>query len=57
MNVFGRFSLDYFKLSGQGLLGAVGGPGNGLLGLAGSSITHNYSLASGVHQDHQQLRC
>lgn len=47
VSVFGRFSLDYFKLSGQGLLGAVGGPGNGLLGLAGSSITHNYSLASG----------
>jgi len=47
LNVFGRFSLDYFKLSGQGLLGAVGGPGNGLLGLAGSSITHNYSLATG----------
>jgi outer membrane receptor protein involved in Fe transport len=47
INVFGRFSLDYFKLSGKGLLGAVGGPGNGLLGLAGSSITHNYSLASG----------
>ncbi|HKW16698.1 MAG TPA: TonB-dependent receptor [Terriglobales bacterium] len=47
VNVFGRFSLDYFKLSGKGLLGAVGGPGNGLLGLAGSSITHNYSLASG----------
>ena len=45
--MFGRFSLDYFKLSGKGLLGAVGGPGNGLLGLAGSSITHNYSLASG----------
>jgi hypothetical protein len=48
LSVFGRFSLDYFKLSGTGLLGAVGGPGNGLLGLAGSSITHNYSLASGV---------
>jgi hypothetical protein len=47
LNVFGRFSLDYFKLSGTGILGAVGGPGNGLLGLAGSSITHNYSLASG----------
>src|SRR5437868_4326798 len=47
LNVFGRFSLDYFSLSGKGLLGAVGGPGNGLLGLAGSSITHNYSLASG----------
>ncbi len=47
VSVFGRFSLDYFKLSGQGLLGALQGPGNGLLGLAGSSITHNYSLASG----------
>jgi outer membrane receptor protein involved in Fe transport len=47
LSVFGRFSLDYFSLSGQGLLGAVGGPGNGLLGLSGSSITHNYSLATG----------
>jgi Carboxypeptidase regulatory-like domain/TonB dependent receptor len=47
LSVFGRFSLDYFTLSGQGLLGAVGGPGNGLLGLAGSSNTHNYSLATG----------
>jgi len=47
VSVFGRFSLDYFKLSGKGLLGAAGGPGNGLLGLSGSSITHNYSLASG----------
>jgi hypothetical protein len=47
LNVFGRFSLDYFKLSGKGVLGALGGPGSGLLGLAGSSITHNYSLATG----------
>jgi hypothetical protein len=47
VSVFGRFSLDYFKLSGQGLLGTMQGPGNGLLGLAGSSITHNYSLATG----------
>lgn len=47
LNFFGRFSLDYFSLSGKGLLGPLGGPGNGLLGLAGSSITHNYSLASG----------
>ncbi len=47
LNVFGRFSLDYFKLSGKGLLGALGGPGNGLLGLSGSSIIHNYSLATG----------
>jgi Carboxypeptidase regulatory-like domain/TonB dependent receptor-like, beta-barrel len=47
LNVFGRFSLDYFSLAGKGVLGALGGPGSGLLGLAGSSITHNYSLASG----------
>ena len=48
LNVFGRFSLDYFKLSGKGLLGALGGPGDGLgPGLAGSSITHNYSLSTG----------
>jgi len=47
LSVFGRFSLDYFKLSGKGVLGALGGPGSGLLGLAGSSITHNYSLATG----------
>jgi Carboxypeptidase regulatory-like domain/TonB dependent receptor len=48
INLFGRFSLDYFSLSGKGLLGALGGPGNGLLGLAGSSNVHNYSVASGV---------
>src|SRR5438309_803247 len=47
MHIFGRYSQDYFTLSGKGLLGAIGGPGNGLLGLAGSSITHNYSLATG----------
>ena len=47
VNVFGRFSLDYFKLSGQGIFGALGGPGDGSLGLSGSSITHNYSLATG----------
>jgi len=47
LNVFGRFSLSYYSLSGQGLLGKLQGPGNGLLGLSGSSITHNYSLATG----------
>jgi|KBSSwiStaDraftv2_1062776.scaffolds.fasta_scaffold10704_4 hypothetical protein len=47
LNIFGRFSLNYFSLSGQGLLGTLQGPGNGLLGLSGSSITHNYSLATG----------
>jgi hypothetical protein len=48
LNFFGRFSLDYFSLSGKGVLGPLGGPGTGLLGLSGSSITHNYSLATGL---------
>jgi hypothetical protein len=48
VNLFGRFSLDYFNLSGQPSLGAIGGVGTGLAGLAGSSITHNYSLATGL---------
>lgn len=45
--VFGRFSLDYFNLSGLGGLGALGGAGFGPGGLNGSSINHDYSLASG----------
>jgi len=45
--VFGRFSLDYFSLSGLGSLGALGGVGFGPGGLNGSSNVHNYSLASG----------
>jgi len=48
VQAFGRFSLDYFSLSGAPSLGAVGGIGYGPGGLAGSSIVHNYSLASGV---------
>jgi hypothetical protein len=48
VQVFGRFSLDYFNISGQGSYGALEGVGFGPGGLAGSSITHNYSLASGV---------
>jgi len=48
VNVFGRFSLNYFTLSGAPSLGAVGGVGFGPGGLAGSSNVHNYSLASGV---------
>lgn len=48
VQVFGRFSLDYFSLSGKGVLGALGGIGFGPGGLSGSSIVHNYSLASGV---------
>lgn len=45
--VFGRFSLDYFSLSGKGTLGLLGGIGFGPGGLNGQSITHNYSLATG----------
>jgi len=45
--VFGRFSLDYFSLSGKGGLGALGGVGFGPGGLSGSSNVHNYSLATG----------
>jgi Carboxypeptidase regulatory-like domain/TonB dependent receptor-like, beta-barrel len=45
--VFGRFSLDYFNLSGTGVLGALGGLGDGPGGLNGESTVHNYSLASG----------
>jgi hypothetical protein len=45
--VFGRFSLDYFSLSGLGGLGALGGNGFGPGGLDGSSTVHNYSLATG----------
>jgi hypothetical protein len=35
-------------VSGKGAYGALGGDGFGPGGLAGSSITHNYSLATGV---------
>src|SRR5712664_2482468 len=45
--IFGRFSLDYFSLSGKGGLGALGGLGFGPGGLNGSSNVHNYSLATG----------
>lgn len=45
--IFGRFSLDYFTLSGNGTLGTLGGPGFGPGGLNGSSTVHNYSLATG----------
>src|SRR5947207_257166 len=45
--VFGRFSIDYFSLSGKGGLGALGGVGFGPGGLNGSSNVHNYSLAAG----------
>ncbi len=45
--VFGRFSLDYFNLSGLGGLGALGGAGFGPGGLNGTSINHDYSVAGG----------
>ena len=45
--IFGRFSLDYFSLSGKGSLGVLGGPGFGPGGLNGQSTVHNYSLATG----------
>ncbi|MGC1619894.1 MAG: TonB-dependent receptor [Candidatus Acidiferrum sp.] len=45
--VFGRFSLDYFNLSGLGGLGPLGGVGFGPGGLNGSSINHDYSVAGG----------
>lgn len=48
LSVFGRFSLNYFSLSGAASLGAVGGVGFGPGGLAGSSNVHNYSLSTGV---------
>ncbi len=48
--VFGRFSLDYFSLSGNGALGDLGGPGFGPGGLNGSSTVHNYSLATGFNK-------
>jgi len=48
ISVFGRFSLNYFSLSGAPSLGAVGGVGFGPGGLAGSSNVHNYSLSTGV---------
>lgn len=48
VQVFGRFSLDYFNVSGAGSYGALEGVGFGPGGLSGSSITHNYSLASAV---------
>lgn len=48
--VFGRFSLDYFSLSGVGTLGKLGGVGFGPGGLNGSSNVHNYSLASGFNK-------
>ena len=46
--IYGRFSLAYFTLSGTPSLSQLGGVGFGPgPGLAGSSNIHNFSLASG----------
>jgi len=45
--VFGRYSQDYYSLSGLGTLGVLGGVGFGPGGLNGESNVHNYSIASG----------
>lgn len=45
--VFGRYSQDFYNLSGLGTLGALGGVGFGPGGLNGESTVHNYSLAAG----------
>src|ERR1019366_3146006 len=50
VSVFGRYSLSHYKLSGTGILGALGGSGTGPLGLSGSSIIHNTSLATGFNK-------
>lgn len=50
LSVFGRYSLSRYSLSGKGLLGALGGSGNGPIGLSGSSIIHNTSLALGFNK-------
>lgn len=49
-NIFGRFSLSYFSLSGVGTLGPLGGIGFGPGGLNGTSNVHNYSLATGFNK-------
>ena len=50
LSVFGRYSLSHYTLSGKGILGALGGAGTGPIGLSGSSITHNTSLAVGFNK-------
>jgi hypothetical protein len=47
MNLFGRYSMQKFNLSGEGVFGALGGPGFGPQGLAGSSNASNHSIATG----------
>ncbi|HXE35843.1 MAG TPA: TonB-dependent receptor [Verrucomicrobiae bacterium] len=47
IQVFGRFSLDYFNLSGKGGLGALGSAGFGPGTLNGMSTNHDYNVAGG----------
>lgn len=47
-DVFGRYSLNYFNLSGTGALGPLGAVGFGPGGLNGESTVHNQSLAIGL---------
>ena len=50
LQIFGRYTHANFKLSGTPAFGnAAGGPGLGYLGLAGTSLINNYSLASGFN--------
>jgi Carboxypeptidase regulatory-like domain/TonB dependent receptor len=49
LQIFGRYTHSNFKLSGQPVFGAIGGPGLGYLGLAGQSLINNYSLATGFN--------
>ena len=57
LQVFGRFSLDYFNLAGVGSLGSLGGLGSGPGGLNGQSTVHNYSLASGFDKADRHNAC
>ena len=50
LQVFGRYTHAHFTLSGSPVFGtAIGGPGLGYLGLAGTSNINNYSLATGFN--------
>jgi hypothetical protein len=50
IQVFGRFSFDWFNLSGTGGLGPLGSAGFGPGTLNGSSDVHNYSIAGGFNK-------
>ena len=50
IQVFGRFSFDWFNLSGKGGLGPLGSAGFGPGTLNGSSDVHNYSIAGGFNK-------